>query len=54
MSKEDAYALFEAIAEINGLSDKLHLVEPTKMIEKKRVLQKRLAMRMLAIMKNII
>ena len=30
MSKEDAYALFEAIAEINGLSDKLHLVEPTK------------------------
>lgn len=54
MSKEDAYALFEAIAEINGLIDKLHLVEPTKMIEKKRVLQKRLAMRMLAIMKNII
>ena len=30
MSKEDAYALFEAIAEINGLSYNLHLVEPTK------------------------
>ncbi len=30
MTAEDAYALFEAIAEINGTVDKLTLVKPTK------------------------
>lgn len=40
MSKEDAYALFEAIAEINGLSDNLHLVEPTKKDKKEESIAK--------------
>lgn len=40
MSKEDAYALFEAIAEINGLSDNLHLVEPTKKDKKEENIAK--------------
>lgn len=40
MSKEDAYALFEAIAEINGLSEKLHLVEPTRKDKKEENIAK--------------
>ena len=40
MSKEDAYGLFEAIAEINGLSDNLHLVEPTKKDKKEENIAK--------------
>ena len=40
MSKEDAYALFEAIAEINGLSNNLHLVEPTKKDKKEEIIAK--------------
>ena len=40
MSKEDAYALFDAIAEINGLSDRLHLVEPTKKDKKEENIAK--------------
>lgn len=43
MSKEDAYALFEAIAEINGLSDKLHLVEPTKNDRKEESIAKEIS-----------
>ncbi len=40
MPKEDAYALFEAIAEINGLSGNLHLVEPSKRNKKEESIAK--------------
>lgn len=40
MSKEDAYALCKAIAEINGLSDNLHLVELTKKDKKEENIAK--------------
>ena len=30
MEAKDAYAIFEAIAEISGTQDKLHLMEPTQ------------------------
>ena len=43
ITKEDAYALFEAIAEINGLEGNLHLVEQTEKEKKEEEIAKEIS-----------